>query len=119
VRDTGDWESWLKFFLTGVSEVANEAVVTARKIVQMRESHRQMLIDRLGRGAANGLKMLESLYQRPIFTVATVSTLLDISPQAANALTDRLVELGLVTEFTGNKRNRVFRYDPYVKLFTD
>lgn len=119
VRDTGDWEAWLKFFLTGVCEVANEAADTSRKIVQMRETHRQKLIDTLGRGAGNGLKMLESLYQRPIFTVATVSNLLSISPQAANALTDRLTELQLVTEFTGNKRNRVFRYDPYVKLFTD
>lgn len=119
VRDTGDWESWLKFFLSGVCEVANEAVETSRKIVQMREAHRQTLIDTLGRGTANGLKMLESLYQRPIFTVATVASFLSISTQAANALTDRLMERGLVTEFTGNKRNRVFRYDPYVKLFTD
>lgn len=119
VRDTGDWESWLKFFLTGISEVANEAVETARRIVQMREAHRQALIDNLGRGAGNGLKMLESLYQRPYFTVAAVANQLEVSSQAANALTDRLVELQLVTEFTGNKRNRVFRYDPYVKLFTD
>lgn len=119
VRDTGDWEGWLKFFLTGVAEVANEAAETSRKIVQMREMHRQSLIDNLGRGAGNGLKMLESLYQRPIFTVATVSNLLQISTQAANALTDRLMELNLATEFTGNKRNRVFRYDPYVKLFTE
>lgn len=119
VRDTGDWEAWLKFFLTGMCEVANEAAETARKIVQMREAHRQTLIDTLGRGAGNGLKMLESLYQRPIFTVAAVSNLLAVSTQAANALTDRMTELGLVTEFTGNKRNRVFRYDPYVKLFTD
>jgi Fic family protein len=119
IRDTGDWETWLKFFLTGISEVANEAVDTSRKIVQMRESHRQALIENLGRGAGNGLKMLESLYQRPIFTVATVANLLDVSTQAANALTDRLMSLGLVTELTGNKRNRVFRYDPYVRLFTD
>jgi Fic family protein len=119
VRDTGDWEGWLKFFLTGVTEVANEAVETSRKIVQMREAHRQALIDHLGRGTANGLKLLESLYQRPIFTVATVSDLLGVSSQAANTLTDRLMELELVSEITGNKRNRVFRYDSYVALFTD
>jgi Fic family protein len=119
VRDHGDWEGWLKFFLIGVSEVANEAVDTARKIVQMREADRQTLIDNLGRGTANGLKLLESLYQRPIFTVATVSGLLGVSSQAANTLTDRFQELGLVSEITGNKRNRVFRYDTYVALFTD
>jgi Fic family protein len=119
VRDTGDWEGWLKFFLTGVHEVANEASETARKIVQMREAHRQALIDNLGRGAGNGLKLLESLYQAPLFTVAKVAGLLAISSQAANSLTDRMVDLGLVAEATGNRRNRVFRYDPYVRIFTD
>ncbi|NOD48707.1 MULTISPECIES: Fic family protein [unclassified Ruegeria] len=119
VRTAGDWEGWLKFFLKGVAQVANEATETARDIVQMREAHRQMIIDDLGRGAANGLKLLESLYLRPIFKVNNVAELLEISPQAANSITDRFLGMGLVTETTGQKRNRVFRYDPYVALFAD
>jgi len=119
VRLRGDWEGWLKFFLTGVIEVAGEATETARKIVQMREDHRSQLITRLGKGAATGLKLLESLYQRPIFTVGSVADLLGVSAQAANTLTDRFVQLGLVNEITGQARNRVFRYDAYVRLFTD
>lgn len=119
IRDEGAWEEWLKFFLRGVIEVANEASNTARQIVKMRETHRQMLIETLDRGAANGLKLLESLYQRPIFTVATVIEQLGLSKQAANTLTEKLVRLGLVRETTGNPRYRVFRYDPYVALFTD
>lgn len=118
-RMDGAWEPWLKFFLLGVTEVANEAAETAKKIVQMREQHRNTLIRELGRGAANGLMLLESLYRRPIFSVANVADLLAMSPQAANSLTDKLVTMGLVREITGNKRNRVFRYDPYVALFTD
>jgi Fic family protein len=119
IRDSGEWEQWLKFFLTGVAEVATEASATARRIVQLREEHRSKLVDTLGKGTANGLKLLESLYQRPIFTVAVVSRYLNLSTQAANTLTERLVDLGLVTEMTGNRRNRVFRYEPYIALFTD
>ena len=118
-RMDGAWEPWLKFFLQGVTEVANEAAETAKKIVQMREQHRNTLIRELGRGAASGLMLLESLYRRPIFSVSNVADLLGMSSQAANSLTDRFVTLGLVAEITGNKRNRVFRYDPYVALFTD
>lgn len=118
-REDGDWEQWLKFFLRGVTEVANEATNTARKIVGLREEHRAILVEELGRGAANGLKLLESLYQRPVFSVGNVAGLLDISPQAANTLTERLTRLGLVDETTGNKRNRVFRYEPYVSLFLE
>jgi Fic family protein len=119
IRETGNWEGWIKFFLRGVSEVASEATSTARQIVEMRENHRSMLIEDLGRGAANGLKLLESLYQGPIFTVASVARLLQISPQAANQLTDKLERLDLVREITGNRRNRVYRYDRYVALFAD
>lgn len=116
-RTEGDWEGWLKFFLRGVDEVANEATATARRIVSMREEHRNLMVAELGRGAANGLKLLEWLYRRPVFSVAQVTELLKVSPQAANTLTDRLVKLRLVAEITGNRRNRVFRYDPYVSLF--
>ncbi|MEZ5716129.1 MAG: Fic family protein [Paracoccaceae bacterium] len=119
VRTEGDWEAWIKFFLTGVAEVANEATDTARQIVQLREDHRQKLIETLGKGAANGLKFLETLYRRPIFTVATVAEQLGLSQQAANTLTDRLEQLGVVCEITGQRRNRMFSYDPYVALFTD
>jgi hypothetical protein len=38
---------------------------------------------------------------------------------AANDLVSRLVGLGILTEITGNARNRRFRYDPYVRLFTE
>ena len=119
VRTHGDWENWIKFFLQGVAEVANQATDTAREIVQLREDHRLRLIENLGKGAANGLRFLESLYRRPIFNVANVSDTLGITAQAANNLTDRLVQMGLVNEITGQRRNRVFRYDPYVALFTE
>lgn len=119
VRTGGAWEEWLRFFLAGVSEVADEAAGNARRIVQMREDHRGRLIGALGKGAANGLRFLETLYVRPYFTVASVSAELGISDQAANTLTKRLVSLEIVRETTGNRRNRVFRYDPYLALFTD
>lgn len=119
VRDKGDWEGWLKFFLTGVAAVSDEATETSRRIVQLREAHRGRLVETLGRGAANGLKLLEWMYQHPIFAVAAVARTLDISVQAANTLTERLTELGLIREMTGNRRNRVFIYDSYVSIFND
>ncbi len=119
IRTNGDWEAWIKFFLRGVAEVSNEATDTARSIVQMREEHRLKIIETFGKGAANGLRFLESMYQRPIFKVANVADLLELSPQAANNLTEKLVRLELVKEITGQRRNRIFRYDPYIDLFSN
>jgi len=60
VRDRGEWEAWLAFFLRGVAEVAVEAAETARRILQLREEHRSAITDRLGRAAGNGHRVLES-----------------------------------------------------------
>lgn len=119
VRDGGDWEAWLGFFLRGVIEVAGEATETARRIQLLREQHRTAITDRLGRGAANGHRVLESLFDRPILTVADVRELTGITYAAANNLVARLVELGVLVEMTGYSRNRRFRHEAYVRLFTD
>ncbi len=107
------------FFLRGVSEVAGEAAETARRIQLLREQHRSAITDRLGRAAGNGHRVLESLFNRPIVTVADVQTLTGTTYAAANTLVARLAGLGVLAEMTGYARNRRFRYEPYVRLFTD
>ena len=119
VRTKGTWEAWLSFFLRGVIEVANEAAETARRILQLREEHRAAITAHLGRAAGNGHKVLESLFDRPIVTVADVRAMTGTTYAAANSLVSRLVKLGVLHEMTGYARNRRFRYAPYIALFND
>jgi Fic family protein len=119
VRDNGDWEAWLAFFLRGVAEVSAEAAETARRILALREKHRAAVTRHLGRGAGNGHRVLESLFDRPIVSVNQVQALTGTTYPAANDLVSRLVAQGILTEITGNARNRRFRYDPYVQLFAE
>ena len=85
----------------------------------MREAHRTAVTERLGRAAGTGLRVLEKLYERPIISVAQIREVTETSYQAANDLAGRLVELGILVEFTGQKRHRRFRYDGYVRLFDE
>jgi len=117
VRDGGDWEGWLGFFLRGVASVSREATETARRILALREDHRARVSAGLGRAAGNGHKVLEQLYQRPIVSVADVQALTTTTFTAANNLVSRLVELGVLVEATGYRRNRLFRYQAYIELF--
>lgn len=119
VRDHGDWEGWLGFFLRGVSEVSTEATQTARRVLTLREQHRGEITERLGRAAGNGHRLLETLFDRPIISVGEVQELAGTSFAAANQLVARMSELGILREITGYSRNRRFRYEPYVRLFTD
>ena len=117
VRDQGDWEGWIRFFLAGVAETAEEATTTARTIVQLRDAHRARVHDD-GLGL-NGLRLIDLLFERPLVNVNLVKDSLDVSFVTANKLVERFAAVGLVNEVTGGRRNRVFRYTPYLSLFTD
>ncbi|MBK8574525.1 MAG: Fic family protein [Elusimicrobia bacterium] len=119
VRDRGDWENWLSFFLRGVVEVSGEATTTARLILALREEHRAKATASLGRATGNGIRVLEHLYQQPILSIADVQKLTRTTFPAANQLVSRLVKIGIISEMTGQKRHRRFRYEPYIKLFND
>jgi Fic family protein len=119
VRDSGNWEGWLKFFLRGVYEVAQEASATARTIVNMKEQHRQLVLEKMGRRSGNGIALLESLYFRPIFNIEHVEAVTELSYPNANTLVKDLCNIGLLKEITGQKRNRAFSYAPYLEVFRD
>ncbi|HEX9727007.1 MAG TPA: Fic family protein [Gemmatimonadales bacterium] len=119
VRDRGAWEQWLVFFLNGVVEVSQQATETARRILSLRERHRQLITDEFGRAAGNGHRVLEHLYQHPILAVTEVRDLIETSYPAANNLVRQFVTHGVLHEMTGQKRNRRFVYRDYVDLFYD
>ncbi len=118
IRDTGDWESWLSFFLRGITVVSNEAATTARNILNLRENHRAMITQHLGRMAANAFKVLDYLYIRPIITINDIKEIIKTSYPAANELINRLVNIGIIQEITGFKRNKRYSYTSYIALFS-
>ena len=118
IRDRGEWEEWIQFFLDGVAAVSLEATETARAIVALREDHRRRVTDRFGRSAGNGLRVLEDLYKHPFIDNRAVMAKLGITFPAAADLIARFVDAGLLVEITGQERYRVWQYFPYVQLFS-
>ena len=112
IRHDGDWEGWLRFFLSGVAEVSRSAAETARAILRLREDHRSAVSSQ-----ATATKLLDLLFDRPIISVRLAEAALDCSyTTAANAIS-RLQDKGFLEETTGQRRNRLFRYGPYLDLF--
>jgi len=97
VRQRGDWEGWLAFFLRGVADTADEAMDTAERIFELRERHRTLVIDEVG---ANGLKVLSELFRRPLVNVNYIGRVLDVSFPTANRLVAKFGEIGLLREVT-------------------
>lgn len=115
IRVDGDWEGWMRFFLDGVAETAQEATGTAAAIVALRERHRGE-VQRLGH---NGLALLDLLYRNPLVNGRLVTQSLGVSAPTAHKLLQSFEELDVLTEITGYRRNRVFRYNPYLALFDE
>jgi len=118
IRDDGEWEPWLDFFVEGVAVVAAEATDTARKILALRERDRARIAD-LGRRSGNAHRLLDWLFRQPVVTVKLVERVLKISQPAANALIASMSQAKILKEITGYKRNRRFAYDSYLKLFEE
>ena len=118
VRMEGNWEAWLDFFLEGVEQTAQNAVETARRLVNLFQENTQQ-IRQTGRRANTALRVFDALCERPILTLAEVRRRTDLSfPGATNGM-NTLMELGIVRELTGKKRNRIFAYDRYLAILNE
>jgi Fic family protein len=117
IRNDGNWEGWMTFFLRGVAEVSEEAIDTSRQIFALREQHTEVVNRSLGTSAASGLRLLDYLYQQPIINVRLVEKRLQSSFVTANKLVEQFVKLDILNETTGGQRNRRYSYLPYLELF--
>jgi Fic family protein len=116
VHEKDALEEWLKFFLTGIIQTADNAVVTARKIITLREKN-MTAIGRVLRSADKGMKLLAALYKTPMVKIADVERIVGLGNPNAITLVNRFVSAGILKEITGRKRNRVFAYQAYISLF--
>ncbi len=118
VRTEGDWEGWLEFFLTGIETVAGEAESTAKKLFSMFEVHRRQ-IQKLGKAASTALRVHDFLKKHAIVSLPVVSKELELSFPAVNKAVLNLQKIGLVKEFTGKRRHRLFSYEGYLSILTE
>jgi Fic family protein len=117
VRKTGDWESWILFFLEGVEVSAKSAEENIVKLATLVATDRKRLLGTPNVGTAS-YRLFEMLPMMPRFTVERVRAALDTSFPTANAAVKTLEKLGLIVETTGNKVNRSFSYERYIQLLS-
>ncbi len=115
VRDEGDWEGWLEFFLEAVRSVSEAAAEKTRKIQQMREDHLRVITKHIG-PAAN---ILEHLLNSLVVSITSVSHATERSYASARTYVAKLVDIGLLKEITIGIRNRLFLYEPYLNLLEE
>lgn len=117
VREGGHWEEWLDFFLRGVAETADQSWRTAQSILDLQKRHRELLQSK--RASPATLRAHDLLWRRPIITAPYLRGELGTTFAGANNIVRRLIDLGILRETTGFRRNRRFVYQEYLRLFVE
>lgn len=111
VRETGDWEAWLRFFLEGVVQTSETAVSTARRLLMLFQRHRTLLAGE----SASVLRLHQLLQQHPVMSAPAASRALKISHPTATRSLRTLEEHGLLKEITGTDYRRLYAYSEYLE----
>jgi len=118
VRDTGNYEQWIDFFLKGVVDTAGSAMETARKVLELQTHHRRLLWEKkISSPLAVGI--LEQLFYTPVVSIGPLAKQFDISYQAASTLVSQLENAGILKETTGRKRDKRFVYSDYLNILAE
>jgi Fic family protein len=117
VREKNDLAQWLRFFLTGVIQTAEESVSTLKKIVDLKATIEKDRVLAMGKRSKQGVVLLHYLFKKPVVSVKDVQAATGLSPKAANDLVQAFVEKNILIETTGQRRNRTFTFGEYMRLF--
>jgi Fic family protein len=118
VRLAGDWEGWLRFFLTGVQETANQAGETAKALMKLAAAD-QKRIQTIGKASGSAFRVHRLLQAQPILSIATASEELKLSVPTVTSALRHLTILGVARETTGRKYGRIYVYDEYLKILNE
>jgi len=117
VRTKNDLTSWIKFFLTGIFQTSEQAVLTLKKIIDLKEFIMEHHILRMGKRIKNGTDLLQGLFRKPVVSVKDVEVMIGLSPKAANDLVKIFTEKKILGETTGHSRNRIFIFKDYIEIY--
>jgi len=115
-RTHNDLTQWLKFFLEGVRTTSENSIQTFKNIIKLREES-ELKIMTLGKKQLSAKAFLKFLFSKPSIDTADVSKALSINTSTAIRLIDDFIKLNILIEVTGFKRNKIYSFEDYIKLF--
>ena len=119
VRTSNNLIQWIKFFLVAIIETSGKGIKTFREILKLKEKVEGEKLLSLGKRIHNAKKLSNFLYSKPIINVKEVENLLQLTTKPANKMIKDFEDLGILKEITGYRRNRLFLFEEYYKLFAD
>jgi len=115
VRNKGDYEQWIKFFLSAIYESAEDATNTIDKLIALHDKNEAMIED-MGRGAKTAMRILAYLEKNPIIDIQKTAIALGMVFNTVSSAVIRLSQAGILTQSNDTNRNRTFVYSEYLEI---
>ncbi|MBV6458372.1 MAG: hypothetical protein HONBIEJF_01499 [Fimbriimonadaceae bacterium] len=112
LRETGDWEAWIGYFVEGLREQAQHTLDLVAAIRAVQASLRAKAAG--VRRHASMLRVLEAFMQNPVLSTRDAAIAAGLSFATAQSAIDGLGALGIVREVTGKRRGRIYICRPLV-----
>ena len=117
VRHESDLMQWLRYFLTGLKDTAEEAVQVLKDVLALKNELETYITNHYGRKSDSALRLLNQLFKDPVTQVSDVAANCQISKKAANDLVQNFIQSGILKEVTGRSKGRVYVFDRYINLY--
>lgn len=116
VRTGGAWEDWVIFFLNGIKETSEEASRTARDVIVLKEEYKGKLFENSSVNTINVMRLLDMIFEEPIFTINSISKNLKISKVSSINLAKRFEEIGLIQSDQKRKWRKEYINRDYIEI---
>lgn len=118
VRNKGDYEQWIRFFLQAIYECAADAIVTIDKLAVLHEKNEAAILA-MGRGAKNALSVFHYLEANPIIDIRKTAEATGLSFNTVATAIRKLSDMKILVQTNATSRNRTFAYAEYLDLLRD
>lgn len=118
VRERGDYEQWITFFLKGIIWTSESALETSKNVLMIADKHKKILFHKKI-SSPLAMALLDYLFVKPHLSVQEVAQHFQISYQVAQSLIKQFVSMEIVKEVTGKKRDRRFSYWEYLDCLSE
>lgn len=119
VRESGDWEEWVSFFLRGVIETADQGLGTASRILALFEADRRKIDALGGKAGPSAATVFSHMQKKPVVSVKELSAATKLTVPTVNAALRNLGKIGIAEEITGKQRGRLFAYRDYLTILEE
>jgi Fic family protein len=117
VSQRGEWEQWLTFFLEGILDQSEDAVVRIQRMQHLQQTYYEWVsgeraVDRL-------VQSVDVLFERPILSIRQMEAAMDIPYRSAQRYVEKLEQMGILREVTGRARNRIYQADKILSVLEE